>query len=115
MTADREQTRRDGRDLLKRAQDAPAPSNEWDSVMIDLSEWAFENLEPLLAELEQAERERDEAQENRRDLSAENSAMRSRLAKVPALVEALRLALDHPNADDAQADARQALATWEQE
>jgi hypothetical protein len=68
----------------------------------------------LLAELEQAERERDQAQEGWDVFAARVAGAEARLAKVPALAEALSLIRDKSQNWEAEtADA--ALADWEGE
>ncbi len=107
MTVDREQTRRDAEAMIAR--------NEYGQT------WARRWL-ALLAELEEAERERDEARiEISRLGRTENwlndklTAVEARLAKVPALVEALRDIVDSTDGMFASDRAFQALAAWEQD
>ncbi len=84
--ADREQTRRDAESLRR---ELAAIGNGFASTLNKTEAAHLSNtVSALLAELEQAERERDEAREQLSNcvrMRAENLA---RLAKVPALVEA---------------------------
>ncbi len=123
MTPDREQIRRDAEEAIRTAlKYRPIEGQE-------LHVKAVEALDALLAELEQAERERDAnkawAEAGSRDAKkawAEALAAEARLAKVPALVEALRMVT--PSSDGTHElllrpteirQMRDALAAWEQE
>ncbi len=86
MTADREQTRRDaGYETLLRTVAASIENSDPDAAQA--LRRAGSDVEGFIAELEQAERERDEAW---RTYHEEREKLVARLAKVPALVEALR-------------------------
>ncbi len=116
MTADREQTRRDAERTLQNLIDRYAPDGNADAA-----------LSSLLAELEQAERKRDEARGALDDKAypyqdAYSAACdradeaEARLERVPALVEALKLVVENEY-DPAlvRLDAADALADYEQQ
>ncbi len=78
-----------------------------------------EDYDALLAELEQAEREREEAQRGIVRLNGTLIEDQARLASVPALVEALRYIGDEshampPTAEGMRKRARAALTVYEQ-
>ncbi len=105
MTPDREQTQRDAERWLEPFDNASGGQSEELRL-------AGQRILALLAELEQAERERDEEREMIRGYEISEHDLEARLAKVPALVEALRwFALDKRIGYKAQS----ALTTWEQE
>ncbi len=120
MTADREQTRRDAEREIEVRLDARSSA----TISYSAQRLAGHCL-ALLAELEQAERERDEARDTVIDqamrieaIKAAKELLQGRLAKVPALVEALeRIAYEHGENTQAAAciEANAALAAYEQE
>ncbi len=96
MTADREQVRRDAEQLIRElsafAEGLPLTMNQSEAGSF------IRALDALLSELEQSERERDEAK-RRLKISDEDEEvlvqhLEARLASVPALVEALRKIAD---------------------
>ncbi len=121
--ADREQIRREIRRLR---------SFDWTTKRLWMARDVVEAAEALLAELEQAERERDERTRAWDEAADEIILLNRRLARVPALVEALRVIgcgdlVDRHEADGERSTvryktllthgevAREALAAWEQE
>jgi hypothetical protein len=103
---DRDQTRRDAERYIEA---------EAANVSGDYSE-AARIMAALLSELEQAERQRDLYLRQYDELLAKYAAADARLAKVPALVGALRKIIEVSLTDQVQADiARDALDVWEQE
>ncbi len=116
MTADREQVRRDAEQLIRElsafAEGLPLTMNQSEAGSF------IRALDALLSELEQAERERDEAK-RRLKISDEDEEvlvqhLEARLAKVPALVEAgkaLEWSCDDPAARD---NWNAALTVYEQ-
>ncbi len=116
LRPDREQTRRDALDKLRIVE----RGNRMQRIVFTNAE-----AEALRSELEQAERERDEALRGESAIKAhdwllaEHRAAEARLAKVPALVDVLRGLADPLMARftvaDCQRIARSALASWESE